>query len=71
MDVISFNRYFGWYDDPGRTVGIENALSAEIEERFNLHHKPILVTEYGAGAIAGFHKVISRIGLVIVVGLQC
>lgn len=63
MDVVSFNRYNGWYNDPGYTVGIEKALSAEIEGWYNTYHKPVLITEYGAGAIAGIHKVRRGIGI--------
>lgn len=62
MDVVSFNRYFGWYANSGYIPWIEPGLSAEIENWYNTHQKPLLMTEYGAAAIEGFHKVRSFAG---------
>ncbi len=57
MDVVCHNRYFGWYQDTGFTGGIEESLSQIIESWYTFQNKPILITEYGASAIAGLHKV--------------
>lgn len=58
MDVVSINRYYGWYGDTGRT----EVISLQIPTEVNLwaktcHNKPVLITEYGAGTVAGVHQV--------------
>jgi len=55
VDVICFNRYYGWYSNPGDTSVIEYQLSDEIEGWRHKHCKPVMVTEYGADTIDGFH----------------
>ncbi|OXA65169.1 Beta-glucuronidase [Folsomia candida] len=57
MDVVSINRYYGWYGDTGRT----EVISLQIPTEVNLwaktcHNKPVLITEYGAGTVAGVHQ---------------
>ncbi|HKL72547.1 MAG TPA: glycoside hydrolase family 2 TIM barrel-domain containing protein [Marinilabiliaceae bacterium] len=47
VDVISFNQYLGWYGGPP-----ESLASAEFDIEFN---KPVIVTEFGAGALQGYH----------------
>ncbi len=47
VDVIAFNEYIGWYD------GLpDKCKTAEFDIQFN---KPVIVTEFGAGALQGFH----------------
>lgn len=47
VDVISFNEYIGWYDGlPDKTESIKWDLPKD---------KPILISEFGAGAKYGFH----------------
>lgn len=58
MDVVAFNRYYSWYSYPGYIGTIATDLSAEIEGWYATHNKPVMMTEYGAGAIAGIHKVV-------------
>lgn len=56
IDVVSLNRYYGWYVDTGDFKASEKALRDELaawEEAYP--GKPILFTEYGADTIAGFH----------------
>jgi beta-glucuronidase len=56
FDVICVNRYYSWYTDSGHLELIEYQVENELRawnERFN---KPVLMTEYGADAIAGFHQ---------------
>ncbi|EDO39902.1 predicted protein, partial [Nematostella vectensis] len=55
-DVIAFNRYFGWYTFPGQQNRIAGALEWEMRGWFDRYHKPVLITEYGAEAIAGLHR---------------
>jgi len=56
FDVICINRYLGWYTDAGDLDIVETQLERELrgwDERFG---KPILMTEYGADAVAGLHQ---------------
>nr|BBH92353.1 beta-glucuronidase [Thermogemmatispora argillosa] len=56
LDVIALNRYYGWYVHGGRLEAAQVLLRAELEEwRRRLPDKPILLSEYGADAIAGMH----------------
>jgi beta-glucuronidase len=57
FDVICLNRYNGWYVDTGDLVTAERELEAELREWARLHGKPIIITEYGADAVAGVHSV--------------
>lgn len=56
FDMICLNRYYGWYTDFGQFHLVEQQLSTELEgwrKRFN---KPLMMTEFGADTIAGFHS---------------
>ncbi len=55
-DVILLNRYYAWYDFHGELDGIQEALKSEIENFYNLHHKPIILSEFGADTIEGIHS---------------
>ncbi|CAH0585620.1 unnamed protein product [Chrysodeixis includens] len=55
LDVISFNRYNGWYASPGQTVQITHNVVEEASAWHRLHRKPVIMTEYGADTIAGLH----------------
>jgi beta-glucuronidase len=55
-DVVMLNRYYGWYRHTGDLVAAEEALQAELEG-WATEGKPIIVTEYGADAVAGLHQV--------------
>jgi beta-glucuronidase len=57
-DVVMLNRYYGWYEDPGDLAAAEPALEAELRAWAAKHGKPIIMTEYGADAIAGLHSVV-------------
>ena len=57
MDVITINRYYSWYKDPGRTDTIATQLTHDLEEWFKTRGKPMMLTEYGAGTVAGLHRV--------------
>jgi beta-glucuronidase len=54
-DLVMINRYYGWYVGPGDLDAAERALEAELLAWADQHTKPIIVTEYGADAIAGLH----------------
>ena len=57
FDVICLNRYYGWYVATGDLVTAERDLEAELRRWVVLHGKPIIITEYGADAVAGVHSV--------------
>lgn len=47
VDVLSFNQYIGWYDGLPEKC---QSISWHIEQE-----KPVLISEFGAGAKQGFH----------------
>lgn len=57
VDVIALNRYYGWYSDGGNLEVAKAHLRQELKkwvERYPA--KPIMLTEYGADTIVGFHE---------------
>ncbi len=47
FDIVSFNQYMGWYDRLPNEIG---------EVKFKVaYNKPVLISEFGAGALAGKH----------------
>ncbi|MCM3690419.1 beta-glucuronidase [Neobacillus niacini] len=58
LDVLAFNRYYGWYVDGGDLVMAKEKLRAELNEWLNrCPDKPFMMTEYGADTVAGLHDV--------------
>lgn len=55
VDIISLNRYYGWYAHSGRIDEAVSALDADLDAIHARYAKPILVTELGADAVAGHH----------------
>jgi beta-glucuronidase len=56
-DIISLNRYYGWYDYPGRIeYGVE-MLEKEMELIYKKYSKPIMMTEFGADTLPGSHSI--------------
>jgi len=47
LDLVSFNEYAGWY-----WSNTKDMLNYKFDIRFN---KPVVVTEFGADALGGFH----------------
>jgi beta-glucuronidase len=47
LDIVSFNEYIGWYSGLPQDI---TKYSFQID-----YNKPIIVTETGGGALAGFH----------------
>ena len=47
LDVVSFNEYAGWYQGSADDVAKIKITS--------IYQKPLLLSEFGAGAKAGFH----------------
>ncbi|PSR28719.1 MAG: beta-glucuronidase [Sulfobacillus benefaciens] len=58
VDVLAFNRYYGWYTEGGDLEVAKARLREEfLEWRQRYPEKPIVITEYGADTVAGFHDV--------------
>lgn len=55
-DIVSINRYYGWYEHPGDLEFAAERLSAEMDKLFELYGKPVLFTEFGADTMPGFHS---------------
>lgn len=55
-DIISLNRYYGWYEFPGKLDLASDTLSREMDEIYKKYKKPILFTEFGADTIPGLHS---------------
>jgi beta-glucuronidase len=56
VDVIALNRYYGWYSYGGQLEAARALLRAELHAWQRRHpNKPLLLSEYGADTIAGFH----------------
>lgn len=56
FDVICVNRYYSWYNDPGALELIEHQIHWELSGWYRNFNKPVIMSEYGADAIAGFHQ---------------
>jgi beta-glucuronidase len=56
FDVVMLNRYYGWYAQAGDLAAAERGLEAELTAWADTHGKPIVMTEYGADAMAGVHS---------------
>jgi beta-glucuronidase len=56
FDVVSVNRYYSWYSDPGHLELIEKQLEQELRRWFERFGKPVFMMEFGADTVAGFHQ---------------
>jgi len=54
-DVISLNRYYGWYTEPGQLDRAADRLRADLEEAYERYGRPIFVSEFGADTMEGLH----------------
>ena len=57
FDVISLNRYYGWYVGAGDLTTAETYLRMDLSSWSQKFDKPIMMTEYGADTQAGAHSV--------------
>lgn len=55
FDFISLNRYYGWYEQAGRLDEGCSMLEQKLDRCYEVFGKPIIVTEFGADAVAGMH----------------
>ena len=56
-DVISLNRYFGWYFDHGNLSVIYEQMKEELQKWHDKYQKPIIITEFGADTVEGVHAI--------------
>ena len=56
FDVVGLNRYHSWYYDLGNLSSIYPELSKVFNDWHKKIGKPIMLTEYGAEALTGNHK---------------
>lgn len=56
VDIVSINRYYGWYDMPAQLDRAAARLRKELDDIAAAHDKPILVLEFGADSLAGAHS---------------
>ncbi|MCU0502739.1 MAG: beta-glucuronidase [Anaerolineae bacterium] len=54
-DVICMNRYWGWYTLGGQLDIARQKLEEELDQVWGRFHKPIIMTEFGADTIPGYH----------------
>ena len=54
-DVIALNRYDGWYSQAGQIEAGIAALDAELEAIHAAYPRPLILSEFGADAMAGVH----------------
>jgi beta-glucuronidase len=57
FDVLSLNRYYGWYVFTGDLATAEKALEQELRGWVQRFGKPIMMAEYGADTQPGLHSV--------------
>lgn len=58
IDVISLNRYYGWYIELDNLDKAQDMLREELNKWGERHpDKPIIFTEYGADTVNGFRSV--------------
>jgi beta-glucuronidase len=54
-DVICLNRYWGWYVQGGQLQKAFMMIEQELDDTWEMFHKPILLSEFGADTIPGLH----------------
>ncbi len=55
FDFVCLNHYYGWYEHPGRLEVSAPMLENCMKTVYDNCQVPIVMTEYGADTIAGFH----------------
>jgi beta-glucuronidase len=55
-DLVMINRYHGWYSEPAQLGRAAARLTADLDA-IAVHGKPILISEFGADALAGQHAI--------------
>ncbi|TFG15875.1 MAG: beta-glucuronidase [Promethearchaeota archaeon] len=55
LDIVCMNRYFAWYIGPGLIDEGCEGLSRELEMFHQKYAKPIILAEFGADTLPGWH----------------
>ncbi|XP_044758780.1 beta-glucuronidase isoform X2 [Coccinella septempunctata] len=55
VDIISFNRYNGWYNNGGNIDVITEAVMEEAKCWHDRFQKPVILQEYGGDTLEGLH----------------
>jgi beta-glucuronidase len=56
FDVLCLNRYYGWYERCGDMRDAEEELEKDLISWQDEYGKPMIMTVYGADAVAGMHS---------------
>jgi beta-glucuronidase len=57
FDILCLNRYYGWYVSHGDLASAEKQLEEELRGWEKKYNKPMIMTEYGADTVSGFHSI--------------
>ena len=55
LDLMCLNRYYGWYSESGQLDLGVSRLAEEIDAMHEKFRKPLIMTEFGADSIPGYH----------------
>ncbi|MGD8780471.1 MAG: glycoside hydrolase family 2 TIM barrel-domain containing protein, partial [Ignavibacteria bacterium] len=55
-DVMTINRYYGWYEHPGQLEKAIQYMEREMDTLVGKYNKPLMVTEFGADTLQGMHS---------------
>lgn len=55
LDFMCLNRYFGWYSQSGQIDEGARLLSDELDRLYEQFRKPLVLTEFGADTLPGWH----------------
>ena len=55
-DILCLNRYYGWYTEGGRIEEGCVKLSEEIDALHEKFRKPLILSEFGADTVSGWHS---------------
>jgi beta-glucuronidase len=55
LDLMCLNRYYGWYTESGQLDLGAPRLAEEIDAMHEKFRKPLIMTEFGADTLAGYH----------------
>ena len=56
FNIVSINRYYGWYSMPGQLDRARQELERELDALHESLGKPIIMTEFGADTLPGVHN---------------
>lgn len=53
--MLRINKYYGWYSVPGQVEAVLPDFTACIEKYRDAFGEPMIISEFGADAVAGIH----------------